>query len=101
MTALMPSIAPLAAPNQPDSKEAGATEPLDNDYVAKLFDELAALIDEMDPDAEEKLAELSTAVSGHVDPVLLKRLAGQVSGFEFDKAQATLQILRNTLVSED
>jgi HPt (histidine-containing phosphotransfer) domain-containing protein len=101
VTALMPSIAPLAAPSQQERKETGATEPLDNEKVAKLFDELAALIDEMDPDAEEKLAELSTAVSGHVDPVLLKRLAGQVGGFEFDEAQATLQILRNKLISED
>ena len=97
----MPSIAPLAAPSQQERKETEATEPLDHESVAKLFDELAALIDEMDPDAEEKLVELSAAVSSHADPVLLKRLARQVGGFEFDEAQATLQALRSKLISED
>ena len=51
--------------------------------------------------AEEKLAELSAAVSGHIDPVVLKRLAEEVGRFEFDEARATLQTLRNGLETQD
>ena len=48
--------------------------------------------------AEERLVELSEVVSGHADPVLMRKLSGQISGFEFEEASATLSQLRTALL---
>jgi PAS domain S-box-containing protein len=67
------------------------------DDIAPLVEQLETLLDEMDPDAEEKLVELSTRVTGQVDAQLLTELSRQVSGFDFDQALETLARLKAAL----
>ncbi len=74
-------------------------EPVRFEELAVLVEELQTLLDEMDPDAEEKLAELSARISGQVDGRLLKDLSRQVSGFEFEQAIDTLARLKATLAT--
>ena len=101
MSALMPILAPFANDDGQGAEPAGSTEPHDAARVTELLEELATLIDEMDPDAEEKLAQLSSAAGGHADPALMKRLAAEVRGFDFDAAGSTLKVLREGLISEN
>ena len=54
----------------------------------------------MDPDSQEKLEELSSALTGHADPAHIQSLTKHLDGFEFEEAQAVLDSLRKQLLSE-
>jgi PAS domain S-box-containing protein len=64
-----------------------------------LMDELASLIEGMDPDAEEKAGELQRHLEGTVAGGLSAALTAQVAGFNFDEAGATLQRLRQAVTA--
>jgi PAS domain S-box-containing protein len=85
------TLAPAAAEA---SSERTASEPVDPARVSALMDQLSVLLEEMDPDAEEKVAELMALCGDHLERPLLKRLSQQVSGFEFEEAMETLFELR-------
>jgi hypothetical protein len=61
------------------------------------MDELAVLIEDMDPEAEEKAAELKRLLVRTAGASLAAQLARQVCGFEFEDAEATLSRLRDEL----
>ena len=97
MAPLMNGLASLSAGND-SPEETGADEvPMDPERASRLLRELDVLLDEMDPDAEEKLAEFSTLVSGNVDVGLMRKLSSEVSGFDFEAARATLLDVRSVL----
>jgi PAS domain S-box-containing protein len=95
MDQFMPGLAELADESKLPSQS--STSPLDKSQIKDLFEGLRKLLDEMDPDAEEKLKELSQAISGHADPTLLRSLSSHVSGFEFEEALTSLESLSNSL----
>ena len=56
------------------------------------------MLDEMDPEAEELANKLYRSLGQTQNfRSLTKKLSQQVSGFEFDEAQETLQELRRTI----
>jgi HPt (histidine-containing phosphotransfer) domain-containing protein len=86
----------VGTPNRPP-ESAG---PLDPVLASRLFDELSGLVEEMDPDAQEKLGEFAAALSGHTDPGLVRKLVDQVRGFDFDNARSTIEALRTKLLPD-
>jgi CheY-like chemotaxis protein/two-component sensor histidine kinase len=85
------------APAQTAEVQAGPAEPLNADEAARLLDELAEMIEEMDPDAEEKVDEIYKRTIGQVDGKLLRQLVQQIGGYEFDEAAETLDKIRSSL----
>jgi len=77
---------------------ADVARPLGPEEINQQLDELAEMLEEMDPDAEEKVAELASRLGNQADPQLIKQLTRQVSGFEFEEALQTVTKLRQTLV---
>ena len=68
--------------------------------LGQLLLELGNMIEEMDPDSEEKVTELASQSGDRFDRQLLRTLERQVSGFEFEEAQETLASLRQSLASD-
>ena len=85
------------APVHTTEAQSGSAGPLNGAEAGQLLDELAEMIEEMDPDAEEKVAEISSQMAGQADQQLLRKLAQQVGGFEFDEAAETLSAVRASL----
>ena len=76
-------------------------EAADRDTINGLLDELAVLLEDMDPESEDKAVELQTALGGTVDRALVKDLVRRVSGFEFDEAQEVLGQIRSALLKSN
>jgi polar amino acid transport system substrate-binding protein len=72
-------------------------EPVDPEQIIELLDTIESLIEEMDPDAEEKVAELVALPGSGLDLSLMKQLGRQVGGFEFEEAQETLVGLKQKI----
>jgi HPt (histidine-containing phosphotransfer) domain-containing protein len=70
------------------------TEPVDLEALTPLLDELQTLLEEMDPEAEEKVAALKTKLVQEGDQELIKKLYRQVNEFEFEEALQTLNKLK-------
>ncbi len=97
LEAFLPGLASLDDAAAP-AIESTTTGPLDPDVARRLFDELDALLEEMDPDSQEKLQEFSSFLGGHADPAQLQTLTTQIDGFEFEEARTSLQSLRQALL---
>ena len=67
--------------------------------INQIFDELTKMLEEMDPDSEEKVTEMITQFGNQVDLQSMKRLARHVSGFEFEEALELLVELRTMPVN--
>ena len=78
----------------PEDEQAQSVESIGEEELKKLLDELAEMIEEMDPDAEEKLAEISGRTAGKSHNRLFTQLARQLSSFEFEEAAETLEKIR-------
>jgi ubiquinone biosynthesis protein UbiJ len=78
----------------PEDEQAQPVESIGKEELKKLLDELAEMIEEMDPDAEEKLAEISGRTAGKSHNRLFTQLARQLSSFEFEEAAETLEKIR-------
>ena len=63
------------------------------------MDELASLIEGMDPDAEAKAVALQHHLGGTAARELSAALTAQVAGFEFEEAGATLERLRQAVAA--
>ncbi len=93
ITPVLEGLSHLRASVQ-EPTEGTAADPVDPEQVNALLDTIESLIEEMDPDAEEKVEELSALPGSGLDLSLMKLLGRQVSGFEFEEAQETLLELR-------
>jgi two-component system sensor histidine kinase/response regulator len=98
MASIMPGLASVAAAGDGSQILPPVAGPLDLILAERLFEDLDTLLDELDPDAEKKMVELSVAVSGHGDGELIRTLVGQVSQFEFEAARESLRNLRSDLL---
>ena len=84
-------------PEQEADGQSAAVEPLTPEEFNQQLDELAKMLEEMDPDAEDKVTEISRRPGIQIDRHLLNKLARFVSGFEFDAAQECLESIRSNL----
>ncbi len=96
MTPVLEGLAVLQAPVQVP-REKAASEPIDPEQINVFLNTIESLIEEMDPDVEEKVAELSALPGSGLDLPLMKQLGRQVSGFEFEEAEQTLVELRQKI----
>ena len=74
----------------------GTQEP-DSEAIVEAVE---TLLQEMDPDAEEKAAELIGALGRRADRQSLRRLEKQVAGFEFEEALESIAQLRKTVFNK-
>ncbi|NWK56786.1 response regulator [Verrucomicrobiaceae bacterium N1E253] len=72
--------------------------PLDIKNVKIIISTLNDLLAEMDPDAEDTVAELSELISEHITTRLLSKLTTQVRSFAFEDAQQTLLDLQKDIL---
>ena len=97
MTPVLEGLAVLQAQVQEPPDKDAASEPADPEQINALLDTIEGLIEEMDPDAEEKVAELSGLAGSGLDLILMRKLGKQVSGFEFEEAKETLVQLKEKI----
>jgi HPt (histidine-containing phosphotransfer) domain-containing protein len=76
--------------------DAATSTEIDPAEITSMLDELKELIEEMDPDSEQKAEALQRKLGGMGDRKLAAQLVQQVSGFEFDDALTTLARLRHS-----
>jgi len=86
----------VLVPSESEDVSVEKAVPLTPEEIGQLLDELAEMLEQMDPDAEDKVVELTRRLGSQADPKLLRMLATQVSGFEFEDAQESLQKLKST-----
>jgi actin-like ATPase involved in cell morphogenesis len=67
---------------------------LSTQEINQILDELTKMLEEMDPDSEEKVTEMITQFGNQLDLKLMIRLAQHVSGFEFEEALELLVEVR-------
>ncbi len=84
------------AADRPGAKDGG---PMEVAAIMPLLDELQILLEEMDPEAEDKVNVLKAQLGSgtHREPV--GKLSKQVGEFEFEAAQGTLAVLRKSLAN--
>jgi hypothetical protein len=68
--------------------------------ILPLLDELQTLLEEMDPEAEDKVTDLKAQLVGGAHQKLVIKLSKQVGEFEFEDARETLAKLRKVLETE-
>ena len=100
MLPVMGGLASLAGSGAGEAR-APSSEPADPARIAALIVEVATMLDEMDPDAEDRVNELALMIRGQADARLLKLLVRQTAGFEFEEAQATLADLKQALPDDE
>ncbi|MHC4940875.1 MAG: response regulator, partial [Planctomycetota bacterium] len=95
---LSPVIAGLAVLGgaTADDTEPVAT-PFDPEQARALLDSVTEMLEEMDPDSEERVNELVAMLRGRAKPSLLKQLVRHAGAFEFEEAQAVLVEIRDAL----
>ena len=76
------------------------TVAVDFEAVSALLDDLQSLLEEMDPESEEKVSALKAQYGSGAHQDLLQTLSKQVDDFEFEAALQTLESIRDTLNKE-
>ncbi len=82
------------APTTEKAVPAEKVDLLSPQEINQKLDELTKMLEEMDPDSEEKVTEMIPRFGNQVDLQLMKRLARHVSGFEFEEALELLVEIR-------
>ena len=91
-------ISGLVTQIAPDPESGGAPLSVHSEELLLVLQQLSKMLDEMDPEAEELANKLYRSLGQTQNfRSLTKKLSQQVSGFEFDEAQETLQELRRTI----
>ena len=98
---VMQALKALAVSGETESITAEDGDPADVEAVLPLLDELQTLMEEMDPEAEDKVADLKTQLGGGVYQKLVNTLSKQVGEFEFEDARQTLADLKRALKSDN
>lgn len=94
---VMDSLSWLAQHAVRDGNGSGPTDPAD---VLPLFEQLATLLEDMDPDAESVAFELRRQLGAGDAPPAAHELVRQLAGFDFDSALLTLERLKDELDSK-
>jgi CheY-like chemotaxis protein len=100
LTLVMEGLEVLSASGRKQKADSAQARPVDLEAVEPLLDELQTLLEEMDPEAEEKTAALKEHLGPGVHHELVRTLSQQVGGFDFEEARGTLTRLREVLRRE-
>ena len=71
-----------------------------DDVIPMFISESRTLLEEMDPEAEDKVSKLKTQFAGGAHKKLVNTLSKQVGEFEFEDARETLAKLRKALETD-
>ena len=82
------------APTTEKAVSVEKVEQLSPQEINQILDELSKMLEEMDPDSEEKVTEMIAQFGNQVDLRLMKRLEQHVGGFEFEEALELLVEIR-------
>jgi HPt (histidine-containing phosphotransfer) domain-containing protein len=95
--AMHPVLQGLSVLSTDREGSAEADENIEPAEIASMLDELEELIEEMDPDSEQKAEALQRKLGSSGDRKLAAQLVRQVSAFEFDDALQTLGRLQQSI----
>ncbi|TLT02528.1 response regulator [Aliarcobacter cibarius] len=70
------------------------SQDINKEKISKLIEELQYLLDELDPEAINKVNELKIELSKTVDEQKMEKLLNYVNNFDFDKANELLQTIK-------
>jgi CheY-like chemotaxis protein len=101
LTPVMQGLEVLSAAGETGESAAEDGGPLDIAAVLPLLDELETLLEEMDPEAEDKVADLKAQLGGGTHQKLVNTLSKQVGEFEFEDARKTMAKLRKALDADN
>jgi HPt (histidine-containing phosphotransfer) domain-containing protein len=97
LATVMQGLAVLSAhfeTEEPGKEDGG---PVDVEAIMPSLDELQTLLEEMDPEAEDKVIALKAQLGGGTHQKLVNTLSKKVGEFEFEDARETLANLRKAL----
>ena len=94
---VMQGLGDLAACGETEEPRVVDKGPVDVEAIIPSLDELQTLLEEMDPEAEDKVTDLKAQLGGGAHQKLVNKLSKQVGEFEFEDARETLAKLRNAL----
>lgn len=94
LTPVMKELQHLSDPNIVRHVDPEDTDTIDVEELYSLLEELKTLIEEMDPEAEEKAAVLKTRLGSGPYRELIHKLTEQVGEFEFEEALKTMDTLK-------
>jgi len=97
---VMQGLEVLAVTGKTEEPTAKDGSPIDVAVILPLVGELQVLLEEMDPEAEDKVADLKTQLSGGAHQKLVNTLSKQVGEFEFEDARETLAKLKKKLETD-
>jgi two-component system sensor histidine kinase/response regulator len=97
---VMQGLEVLAASGETEDPAAKDGGPMDVAAILPLLDELQTLLEEMDPEAEDKVTDLKAQLGGGAHQKLVIKLSKQVREFEFEDARETLAKLRKALETD-
>jgi PAS domain S-box-containing protein len=97
---VMQGLEVLAASGETEDPAAKDGGPMDVAAILPLLDELQMLLEEMDPEAEDKVTDLKAQLGGGAHQKFVIKLSKQVGEFEFEDARETLAKLRNALETD-
>jgi HPt (histidine-containing phosphotransfer) domain-containing protein len=100
LTPVMQGLKTLAVNSETEEPAAEDGGPMDIEVVMSFIDELQTLLEEMDPEAEDKVSKLKTQFAGGAHKKLVNTLSKQVGEFEFEDARETLAKLRKALETD-
>jgi hypothetical protein len=93
----MQGLEVLAVSGETEESVAKDSGLIDVEAILPFLDEIQTLLEEMDPEAEEKVSELKTQLAGGTHQKLVNTLSKKVGEFEFEDARETLAKLREAL----
>jgi CheY-like chemotaxis protein len=94
---VMQGLEVLAASGEIQESVAEDSGLIDVEAILPFLDEIQTLLEEMDPEAEDKVADLKERLSGGTHRKLVNTLSKKVGEFEFEDARETLVKLRKAL----
>jgi HPt (histidine-containing phosphotransfer) domain-containing protein len=94
---VMQGLEALAVQGSTEEPGAKGSDPMALEAILPLLDELQILLEEMDPEAEDKVADLKAQLAGGTHQKLVNTLSKKVGEFEFEDARESLVKLRNAL----
>jgi HPt (histidine-containing phosphotransfer) domain-containing protein len=88
------------SPGAKEERVAAKDGPADIESILPLLEQLETRLEEMDPEAEDKVADLKVQIGSGAHRKLVNTLSKQVGEFEFEEARETLANLKKALETD-
>jgi HPt (histidine-containing phosphotransfer) domain-containing protein len=97
---VMQGLEGLSIPGAKEERVAAKDGPADIESILPLLEQLETRLEEMDPEAEDKVADLKVQIGSGAHRKLVNTLSKQVGEFEFEEARETLANLKKALETD-